>query len=167
MKILIATDGSEFGSAAVAKACEIVAGQPSSEVRILTAYEVPVPIVSAPFVPVPVYSDTIVAELRQKASQIASNAEKGLLLCCPQSNVSSEVLMDEPGAAIVSAAKAWKADMIIVGSHGHGFLGRIFLGSVSDHVVHNAPCSVLVVRNPAATAHVYHANFDAVNGLQP
>ena len=38
-------------------------------------------------------------------------------------------------------------DLIVVGSHGRGFWGRL-LGSVSDGVVHHAPCSVLVVRKP-------------------
>ena len=47
---------------------------------------------------------------------------------------------------IVSAAEAERADMIVVGSHGRGAVGRLFLGSVSEHVVRNAPCPVLVVR---------------------
>jgi nucleotide-binding universal stress UspA family protein len=47
---------------------------------------------------------------------------------------------------IVSAAEAEHADMIVVGSHGRGAVGRLFLGSVSEHVVRNAPCPVLVVR---------------------
>ena len=47
---------------------------------------------------------------------------------------------------IVEEAQNWEADLIIVGSHGHGFWKRSFLGSTSDKVIHNAPCSVLVVR---------------------
>jgi nucleotide-binding universal stress UspA family protein len=148
MKILVATDGSQFGSRAVAKAGEIIALQPNAEVMVVTAYEVPAPVMSAPFVPMPVYSQTIVDELRQKAEQIAANASTGLSASFPDIRIRTHVAMDEPGAAIVSAAKDWKADMIVVGSHGHGFLGRMVLGSVSDFVVHNAPCSVMVVRTP-------------------
>ena len=37
--------------------------------------------------------------------------------------------------------------MIVVGSHGRGTVGRFLIGSVSDHVVRNAPCPVLVVRS--------------------
>ncbi len=151
MKILIATDGSQFGSRAVAKAGEIIAAQPRADVMIVTAYEVPAPVMSAPFVPMPVYSQEIVDELRRKAEQIAENARKGVELGFPNAKVISKVVMDEPGAAIVSAAKDWNADVIVVGSHGHGFLGRMVLGSVSDFVVHNAPCSVMVVRTPPNT----------------
>lgn len=53
----------------------------------------------------------------------------------------------EPGESIVAAAEAEGADLIIVGSHGRGAVGRFLIGSVSDHVVRNAPCPVLVVRS--------------------
>lgn len=52
----------------------------------------------------------------------------------------------DPGDMIVSAAEAEHADMVIVGSHGRGAVGRLFIGSVSEHVVRHAPCPVLVVR---------------------
>ncbi|MEW6223131.1 MAG: universal stress protein [Chloroflexota bacterium] len=52
----------------------------------------------------------------------------------------------DPGDMIVSAAEAERADMVIVGSHGRGAVGRLFIGSVSEHVVRHAPCPVLVVR---------------------
>ena len=45
----------------------------------------------------------------------------------------------DPGDMIVSAAEAEHADMVIVGSHGRGAVGRLFIGSVSDHVVGLAP----------------------------
>ena len=53
----------------------------------------------------------------------------------------------DPGESIVDAAVSEAADMIIVGSHGRGAVGRFLIGSVSDHVVRNAPCPVLVVRS--------------------
>lgn len=52
----------------------------------------------------------------------------------------------EPGPAIVEAAAAEEADLIVVGSHGRGRVGRFVLGSVSDHVIRNATAPVLVVR---------------------
>jgi nucleotide-binding universal stress UspA family protein len=56
----------------------------------------------------------------------------------------------DPGESIVDAAVSEQADMIVVGSHGRGAVGRFLIGSVSDHVVRHAPCPVLVVRSAAA-----------------
>jgi nucleotide-binding universal stress UspA family protein len=53
-----------------------------------------------------------------------------------------------PGEAIVAAAEAERADLIVLGTHGRTGLNRSLLGSVSDHVVRNAPCPVVVVRGP-------------------
>ena len=50
---------------------------------------------------------------------------------------------------IVETAEAIHPDMIVLGSHGYSRWERLLLGSVSDSVVHHAPCSVLIVRTPA------------------
>ncbi len=65
--------------------------------------------------------------------------------------VSTEFLVWEgdPGEAIVDAARAEGVDLIVLGSHGRRGVGRSFFGSVSDHVVRNAPCPVVVVRGPS------------------
>jgi len=47
---------------------------------------------------------------------------------------------------IVDIAEKDKYDMIVIGSRGHSAIGRFLVGSVSDRVVHHAPCSVTVVR---------------------
>jgi nucleotide-binding universal stress UspA family protein len=52
----------------------------------------------------------------------------------------------DAGESIVEAAEAEGADLIVVGTHERGAVGRLFLGSVSDHVVRHARCPVLVVR---------------------
>jgi nucleotide-binding universal stress UspA family protein len=56
----------------------------------------------------------------------------------------------EAGPTICRIAGAVGADVVVVGSHGHGWLQRVFLGSVSRHVLGHAPCPVLVVRLPEA-----------------
>ncbi|MFP5342853.1 MAG: universal stress protein [Candidatus Limnocylindria bacterium] len=56
----------------------------------------------------------------------------------------------DPGEAIVEAATAEQAGLIVLGSHGRRGVERSLFGSVSDHVVRNAPCPVVVVRGTAA-----------------
>ena len=51
-----------------------------------------------------------------------------------------------PAEQICRLAEEGGADLIVVGSRGHSALGRFLVGSVSDRVVHHAPCSVTVVR---------------------
>jgi nucleotide-binding universal stress UspA family protein len=53
----------------------------------------------------------------------------------------------EPGRAIVELALDRRPDLIVIGAGGKGFVKRLFTGSVSDYVVHHAPCPVLVVRH--------------------
>jgi nucleotide-binding universal stress UspA family protein len=47
---------------------------------------------------------------------------------------------------IVRFAKRQKADLIAMGTHGHGVLARILLGSVAERVVSKAPCPVMLIR---------------------
>ena len=51
----------------------------------------------------------------------------------------------DPGQTISKLAQIWGADLIVMGSHGRKRLRELFLGSVSNYVMHHAPCSVLVV----------------------
>jgi nucleotide-binding universal stress UspA family protein len=56
----------------------------------------------------------------------------------------------EPRHAIIDCARAWPADVIVIGSHGRRGIDRLLLGSVAESVVRHAPCSVDVVRAPVA-----------------
>ena len=51
-------------------------------------------------------------------------------------------------AAIVGYAADEKIDLIIMGTHGHGMIAHLLLGSVAEKVVRMAPCPVLTVRHP-------------------
>ncbi|VDD77242.1 unnamed protein product [Mesocestoides corti] len=51
----------------------------------------------------------------------------------------------KPGRAILTSAKKHSVDMIVMGSGGQGFFSRVFLGSVSDYVVHNSTIPVVIV----------------------
>jgi nucleotide-binding universal stress UspA family protein len=63
--------------------------------------------------------------------------------------IDTVVELGRPAQGIIQTATDWPADLIVVGSHGYGFWGRLALGSVSAGVVNHAPCSVLVVKSGA------------------
>jgi len=52
-------------------------------------------------------------------------------------------------AEIIDAAAEWRADLIVIGSHGRKGMDRFLLGSVSEFVARHARCSVEIVRLPA------------------
>jgi nucleotide-binding universal stress UspA family protein len=52
----------------------------------------------------------------------------------------------DPGRKICTLAETWGADLIVLGRRGHTGLKEFFLGSVSNYVMHHAPCSVLTIQ---------------------
>lgn len=60
--------------------------------------------------------------------------------------VRSALLHGRPAAAIVRLAAEERLDLLVVGTHGHGGLRHLVVGSVTEELVRAAPCPVLVVR---------------------
>ena len=145
MKILIATDGSRFSQAAVEKACEIITDPNETEIKIVSVFSVPT-IATEPFMPAPDYYGEMTRSGRSLAEGYVNTARATIESRHPNIALTEVAVMGLPGQMIVEIAEEWKPDMIVVGSHGRGFWARALLGSVSDAVVHHAPCSVLVVR---------------------
>jgi nucleotide-binding universal stress UspA family protein len=63
----------------------------------------------------------------------------------PEIQVEPVVLNGRPVHALVEFARSISADLIVAGSHGHGMLDRVLLGSVTTELVRNSSCAVLVV----------------------
>ena len=63
--------------------------------------------------------------------------------------VSTEFIQSpgNPGQTICKLASTWGADLIVVGRQGLSGLSELALGSVSNYVLHNAPCSVLTMQH--------------------
>lgn len=71
---------------------------------------------------------------------------------------STEILFGNPARCIVTAATTNNADLIVMGTHGHGPIAHVVMGNVAERVVRTAPCPVLTVREPrAADWHKPHA----------
>ena len=61
---------------------------------------------------------------------------------------SSEILFGNPARCIITAAKTNDADLIVMGTHGHGPVMHLMMGNVAERVVRMSPVPVLTVRQP-------------------
>lgn len=82
----------------------------------------------------------------KEARKTALEASKSLHADHPEWEVRAESSADATAWGIVKRAEEWKADLIVMGSHGRSAVGRLVRGSVSHTVVREAPCAVRVVR---------------------
>lgn len=149
MKILIATDGSDYCKAAIAEACNfIVPGE--TEINVVSAAERIVPGSIDPGELSEEYQHMLDKTLVGQAERNVKEAEADLRGRFPGEtlNLTTQVIRGDPERVIIQEADEWGADLIVVGCHGKGFWGRL-IGSVSSAVVHHAPCSILVVRKPS------------------
>jgi nucleotide-binding universal stress UspA family protein len=144
--IVVGVDGSESSRDALAWALA-EARLRATRVRVVSAWEItPLAYTAAgTFVP-PL--DTAVYESAERA------AEQGLAAmltahAAAAAGIDVETSVREGAAASVLLEAARDADLIVVGSRGHGSLAGLLLGSVSHQVAQHAPCPVVIVRAPA------------------
>lgn len=151
MKVLLAIDGSPQSQAAVVE----TAGLPwpkETEVEVLTVIHPTIPMFTEPTLVVAAMSVQEAEELRERAPQLVDMAREQIRRGAPNLSVTTKILDGVPAHVIVAEARDWDADLIMVGSHGYGFMKRMLLGSVAGAVVANAPCSVHVVRSKSVAA---------------
>lgn len=149
MKILIATDGSKYSERATKKFCDFIKTRKDLELKIISAVESIRPMATEPFGVSAEFYMRVDKEATKNAEGFVQDAKKIIeeKLGDATPKIETAVIMTTPKTAIVEEAKDWGADLIVVGSHGYGFWDRMLIGSVSDAVIHHAPCSVLIVRD--------------------
>jgi nucleotide-binding universal stress UspA family protein len=144
MRVLVGYDKSECADNAVADLAS--AGIPDgSEVRIVTVsdwFPVPVAVGGAEVLAAQPVGDVEGAESIAKAGADIISSEH------PGWDVKFEGHIGSPAHEILRRATEWNADLIVVGSHGYGKLGRLFMGSVSQQILHGADRSVRIARSP-------------------
>ncbi len=142
MKVVVGYDGSDCADRAL-KDLERGGIPDGSEVLVLSVSEwFPVPIGlggSEGMGMEPTESGEIAVALARRG------AEK-LKASHPTWEIRSEGYIGSPAHEIVSRAEDWGGELIVVGSHGRGTVGRFLLGSVSQQVLHTSRCSVRVAR---------------------
>ena len=143
MRILVAVDDSKFSEAA---ADAVVSQYPPgrSEVRVVHVLQ---PIaVSVPPQMAPGYTPELAARIKEAESLVERIAQN---LRAAGFRVEGQVVKGDVREGVVDTAKEWKADLVILGSHGRTGLRRLLLGSVAEFVARHAPCSVEIVRMEA------------------
>ncbi len=147
MHVLVASDGSERAEMAVDLAANI-AWPPGTEIVVVKAVESEIALTGDVW-PVTFIDGAIDTEsARREEAQQVVQAIAGRL-ARPGVDVRAVVLNGRAATAIVDQARSMQADLVIVGSRGHGTIESMLLGSVSAEVVDRAPAPVLVARRRA------------------
>ena len=163
MRILIAYDGSECASSAIADLAH--AGLPAeAEAEVVSVAEAwlhPPPISSYDLVGAGVVAESTASheqarqwqtDSAEAARSLAREAGARIKSTFPGWQVSAQGCFGSPSTEVLSRAESWRADLIVVGSHGRSLIGRLVLGSVSNRVLSEARCSVRVARGKSDRA---------------
>ncbi|WP_199118817.1 universal stress protein [Pedobacter sp. ASV28] len=143
-KILIAVDNSTCAEKA-AKAGYEMANLFNAEVALLNIIEPIPPVTNPDFALAPVLidvydnsvenSNVLLKEIENKFG----NGKSSTYLS----------VMDTASHGILQQAEEWKADLIVIGTHGRTGINHFLMGSVAEHVARKSACPVLIVPNKA------------------
>jgi nucleotide-binding universal stress UspA family protein len=132
-RVLVAVDTSAAAQPTL-RAASSLADLFDAEVRVLHVVE-PLPIL--PEVPVTTeaqdYERLLEGECTEKIWPLVDPAAEKVLR------------HNTPELGIAEEAKAWEADLVVVGSHGKGFVQRMLVGSVTERLLHHLPAALLLV----------------------
>lgn len=146
--ILVPLDGSRFAERALPLATWLAA-QSRARLHLVLAHQPsPVVIGIGDLLPPPpelddelrVKEQTYLAETAERLGSVGAGPVE--VSCCEA----------PAGSEIVDKATALGADLIVMSTHGRGAIGRLWLGSVADYVVRQAPVPVILVRSEQTDA---------------
>ncbi len=97
-----------------------------------------------------VYASDVVPKMREAGQQTLEQARSQVR----QQGIEVDALLFDSlptgvSEIVVEQARAWPADLIVIGTHGRRGVGRLLLGSDAEQIVRLAPVPVLLVRSPA------------------
>lgn len=153
-KILAAIDQSELSKQVLQQA---IALAKANQANLMLVYvqspledTYPNPIFSAEASLATLHADAIRAQM-QEWEALERYSLEFLQACTAQATAAGiptefTQALGNPGRAICQLAHTWDADLIMLGRRGLSGISELFLGSVSNYVLHHAPCSVLAVQ---------------------
>ena len=136
MKILVPLDGSKYSEKALLHACDMAKNY-QANLTLLYVVEK-----SLPFNLLD--RKEYLEILRKFGNKVLTKGKK----TATERGIDSKIIMKEGNVAneVVKLAKKEKYNLVIVGSKGLGATTRFFLGSVSNKLANNSPCSILIVK---------------------
>lgn len=135
-RIIVGVDGSKLSERALEWAITEARLQ-GARLHVITAWDFP-PVV------VGMEGTLDVSQLESGAVRLQATA----LERCPHDDIQVTTEVARGNAARMLIDASTNADLVVVGSRGHGGFAGLLLGSVSNQVVHHSACSVVVVRGP-------------------
>ncbi len=135
--ILVPVDGSQYMERNITYACDIAKGM---RARLTLVHAVTIPTIAEPGVMIDLKPfEDAGAKIIEKARKIAK--DHGV-----DAEIKTGTTYGNPAQEIIKIAEEGRVDLIVIGAKGHSLLRNLMVGSVTDAVVHNASCPVLVVR---------------------
>jgi len=143
-KILVPIDGSVASMHGLQEAIKLAKGQ-ATKLKIVNVVEDWVP--SGGILGETYYPANLIDEMRAHGKRMlekaAKMADKAGVACTTEL---LEQHSGQPASAILKQAASWKADLIVLGTHGRRGIRRLVMGSDAEEIVRNAPVPTLLVR---------------------
>ena len=136
MNILVPLDGSKYSEKALLHACDMAKNYQS---RLILLYVVE-KLISIN----PLDRKAYLEMLRKVGNDVLVKGKKTAL----KQGIDSKIVIKEGNIAneVIKLAKKEQCNLIIVGNKGLGATARFFLGSISNKLANNSPCSILIVK---------------------
>ncbi|MFI7065243.1 universal stress protein [Kribbella sp. NPDC050124] len=138
-EVVVGVDGSGLSLDAVEFAYEAAQARRARLIAVMAWHD---PVSTGPDDPLPVVYD--LDALEQQSAALLAESIAGHRERYPDVAVRQELVHGRPDDVLVAAGRT--ADLLVVGSRGHGAFRGLLLGSTSRSLVHHAPCPVAVVR---------------------
>lgn len=142
-RIVLAIDGSSTSRLALREAIKLAKDQ-QARLRILFVVDVVTLAAESPYQLIE-FEDSVRRAGDKVLKQAASAARKAGIEA-ETIRLEVESLQDRIADEIVRNAEAWRANLIVIGTHGRRGLSRMFIGSVAESLIRIAPAPVLLIR---------------------
>jgi nucleotide-binding universal stress UspA family protein len=147
-KILVAIDDSEFSQAIFEQALALAKLHQATLMLLHVISPFDDLYLSDPYSGIP-HAEMIYWKRRREVEELGIERLRSLESTALKVGIATEFTqsLGEPGKLICALAKNWHADLIVMGRRGLNGLSELFMGSVSNYVLHHADCHVLTLHH--------------------